>query len=92
VRVLLPRARCNCFHAYLKVANSEQTHSVYMGDVNFQDKVENNRGVVMGHAYSTATDGVRITGSSTNVWNGESSHFDRILTESTEHISRHKAE
>jgi hypothetical protein len=65
---------------------------VYMGDVHFQDKVENNQGVVMGHVYSTATDGVRITGSSTSVWNGESPHFDRMLTKSKEHISRHKTE
>lgn len=42
-----------------------QKHSVRMGDVNFKDKIDNNQGVVMGHAYGTATDGVRITGSST---------------------------
>lgn len=48
-----------------------QTHSVYMGDVNYQDKIESNRGAVVGHAHSTATDGVRITGSSTsNTYNG----------------------
>lgn len=42
-----------------------------MGDVNFRDKIDNNRGVVMGHAYSTATDGIRITGSSTsNTYHG----------------------
>jgi hypothetical protein len=40
---------------------------VYMGDVHYRDKIEYNRGVVMGHAHSTATDGVRITGSTTNV-------------------------
>ncbi|KAF2476197.1 putative ribonuclease p/mrp subunit [Lindgomyces ingoldianus] len=47
-----------------------QTHSVYMGDVNYRDKIENNQGVVMGHAYSTATDGVRIIGSTHNTYNG----------------------
>ena len=51
----------------MKLADSGQKHSVYMGDVNYGDKIENNRGVVMGHAYSTATDGVRITRSSTSV-------------------------
>jgi hypothetical protein len=40
---------------------------VYMSDVNYQDKIENNRRVIMGHAHSKATDGVRITGSSTSV-------------------------
>lgn len=38
-----------------------------MDDVNFREKFDNNRGVVMGHAYSAATDGVRITGSTTTV-------------------------
>ncbi|KAH8723884.1 hypothetical protein GQ44DRAFT_709308 [Phaeosphaeriaceae sp. PMI808] len=52
-------------------AAKSQTHSVYMGDVNYRNKIENNRGVIMGHAHSTATDGVRITGSSTsNTYNG----------------------
>lgn len=36
-----------------------------MGDVNLRDKIEHNKGVVMGHAYGTATDGVRVVGSST---------------------------
>lgn len=48
-----------------------QKYSVCMGDVNFSNKIDNNRGVIMGHAYSTATDGVRITGSSTsNTYHG----------------------
>ena len=38
-----------------------------MGDVNFRDKIDNNRGVIMGNANSTATDGVRITGSNITV-------------------------
>jgi hypothetical protein len=38
-----------------------------MGDVNFKDKIENNQGVIMGHAYNTATDGLRVIGSSTTV-------------------------
>jgi UDP-2,3-diacylglucosamine pyrophosphatase LpxH len=67
VRALLLRARFDRFHSWLKLADSGQVHSVYMGDVNYQNKIENNRGVVMGHAHSTATDGVRITGSSTSV-------------------------
>ncbi|KAJ4367081.1 hypothetical protein N0V83_007611 [Neocucurbitaria cava] len=46
-------------------SSKDRGYSVTMGDVNYQDKIENNRGVVMGHAHSTATDGVRITGSST---------------------------
>lgn len=49
------------------LADQDQGYSVIMGDVNYQDKIENNRGVIMGHAHSTATDGVRITGSSTTV-------------------------
>ena len=36
-----------------------------MGDVNFRDKIDNNKGVVMGQAYNTATDGVKITGAIT---------------------------
>ena len=67
MRVLLLRSRFDRLHTFLKLADSGQTHSVYMGDVNYRDKVENNRGVVMGHAHSTATDGVRIIGSSTSV-------------------------
>jgi hypothetical protein len=33
-----------------------------MGDVNFRDKIDNNRGVITGHVYSTATEGVSISG------------------------------
>lgn len=74
-------------------ANSAQAHSVYMGNIEFRDKIENNRGVVMGHANSTATDGVRITGSSTSVWSDGLLHkLTELLTEGAEHISRHKAE
>ena len=51
----------------MKLADNRQAQSVHMGDVNYQDKIENNRGVVMGHAHSTATEGVKITGSSTSV-------------------------
>ena len=51
----------------LKLAEIKQKHSVRMGDVNFRDKIDNNRGVVMGHAHSTATDGLKITGSKTTV-------------------------
>ncbi|KAF2726427.1 putative ribonuclease p/mrp subunit [Polyplosphaeria fusca] len=47
-------------------AGASQGHSVYMGDVNYQERIENNQGIVMGHAHSTAADGVRITGSTTN--------------------------
>jgi hypothetical protein len=91
--VLLLRAMCDCFHTFLEGADSGQTHSVCMGDVNYQDKIENNRGVVMGHAHTTATDGVRITGSSTSVWSGELlDRSVRMLTECAEHISRRKAE
>ena len=39
-----------------------------MGDINFREKIDNNRGVVMGHAYTTAKDGITITGSSTTVY------------------------
>ena len=52
----------------MKLADRGQTHSVFIGDVNYRDKIDNKGGVIMGHANSTATDGVRITGSSTNVW------------------------
>ena len=38
-----------------------------MGDVNFRDKIDNNPGVIMGHANSTATEGVKISGSSITV-------------------------
>jgi len=38
--------------------------SVKMGDVNFNDRIENNQGVISGHIYSTAGDGVRVIGSS----------------------------
>lgn len=51
----------------MNLADNGQAQSVHMGDVNYHDKIENNRGVVMGHAHSTATEGVRITGSSTSV-------------------------
>lgn len=51
----------------LKLAEIKQKHSVRMGDVNFRDKIDNNKGVVMGHAYSTATDGLKIIGGSTTV-------------------------
>lgn len=47
--------------------NSQEKHSVHMGDITFRDKIDNNTGVIMGHAYATATDGLRITGSSTTV-------------------------
>ncbi|CAO2649496.1 Nn.00g068810.m01.CDS01 [Neocucurbitaria sp. VM-36] len=54
-----------------KSAGKNGGSSVHMGDVNYNDKIENNRGVVMGHAHSTATDGVRIIGSSTsNMYHG----------------------
>jgi hypothetical protein len=39
-----------------------QNYSVRMGDVNFRDKIDNNRGVITGHVYSTATEGVSISG------------------------------
>lgn len=45
-----------------------------MGDVNYREKIENKGGVVIGHAYGTATDGVRITGSTTNVSTTEQDH------------------
>jgi hypothetical protein len=77
--VPLLRTRCDCLTHFKKVADSGQMHSVSMGDVIYQDKVENNPGVVMGHAYSTATDGFRITGS-TNVGSSDlSDMFTRIL-------------
>jgi hypothetical protein len=38
-----------------------------MGDVNLQNKIEHNKGVVMGHAYGAATDGVKFARSSTTV-------------------------
>ncbi|KAG7408799.1 hypothetical protein Forpe1208_v012080 [Fusarium oxysporum f. sp. rapae] len=48
-----------------------QKYSVYLGNVNYRDKIDNNKGVVMGHAHSTAPDGVKITGSSTsNTYHG----------------------
>lgn len=49
----------------LKRAENKQQASVRMGDVNFRERIDNNRGVVMGHVYNVATDGIRITGSST---------------------------
>jgi hypothetical protein len=38
-----------------------------MGDVNFRDKIDNNRGVITGHVYSTATEGVSISGTNVRV-------------------------
>lgn len=32
----------------LKLSEINQKHSVPMGDVNFRDKIDNNRGVIMG--------------------------------------------
>jgi hypothetical protein len=64
-----------------------------MGNIEYRDKIENNHGVVMGHANSTATDGVRIVGSSTSVCSDDLLHASTgLLTESTEHIPRHTAE
>ena len=60
-------ARSDISFARLKLAENQQKHSVRMGDVNFRDKIDNNRGLIMGHANSTATDGVRITGSDITV-------------------------
>ena len=48
MRVLLLKVRFNRPYTSLKLADSRQTHSVYIGDVNYQDKVKNNRGVVIG--------------------------------------------
>ena len=59
-------ARSDISFARLKLA-VQQNHSVRMGDVNFRDKIDNNRGVIMGHANSTATEGVKISGSSITV-------------------------
>ena len=56
-------ARSDISFARLKSAETQQNHSVRMGDIKFRDKIDNNRGVLMGHANSTAIDGVRITGS-----------------------------
>ncbi|KAF9893431.1 hypothetical protein FE257_010743 [Aspergillus nanangensis] len=39
-----------------------QQYSVRFGDVNFANKIENNRGIVAGQVYSTATGGVKMTG------------------------------
>jgi aspartyl-tRNA synthetase len=39
-----------------------------MGDVNFNERIENNQGVVTGHVYSTAGNGVRIAGSSVRIF------------------------
>ena len=61
------QARSGCLYLFLALANDRKVHSVYMGDVNYQDRIENNRGIVMGHAHSTATDGVKLTGSTINV-------------------------
>ncbi|KAF1938760.1 hypothetical protein EJ02DRAFT_472873 [Clathrospora elynae] len=52
-------------------AARSQMHSVHMGDVNYHDKIENNRGVVINHANSTAKDGVNIIGSTnSNTYHG----------------------
>ncbi|KAH7122359.1 putative ribonuclease p/mrp subunit [Dendryphion nanum] len=61
-----------------------QNHSVYMGDVNYTDRIENNRGVVMGHAHSTAADGVRVIGNSTSV--RSSRHAQTLINRDTEHL------
>ena len=60
-------ARSDISFARLKLAENQQKHSVRMGDVNFRDKINNNRGVIMGHANSTSIEGVKITGTSITV-------------------------
>jgi hypothetical protein len=47
-----------------------------MGDVIFHKEVPNNRGVVMGHANSTAANGVNVTGSSATYNGHEPSDFE----------------
>lgn len=60
-----------------------------MDDVHFREKIDNNRGVIMGHAYTIAKDGITITGSSITVYD----HLFLItvtkLTEHEEHLSWH---
>ena len=60
-------ARSDISFARLKLAVNQQNHSVRMGDVSFRGKIDKNRGVIMGHANSTATEGVKISGSSITV-------------------------
>lgn len=49
----------------------DKDYSVRMGDVNFNDKIDNNRGVVMGHAFGTSPNAVRVVGT-TNTYHGVS--------------------
>ena len=61
-----------------------------MGDVNFREKINNNGGVIMDRNYSTAKDGITISGSSTIVYD----HLFLItiikLIEHEEYLSWHQ--
>jgi hypothetical protein len=63
----LQRPRFDLLSKLRKLAYDRQNYSVRMGDVNFRDKIDNNRGVITGHVYSTATEGVSISGTNVRV-------------------------
>ncbi|KAF2181456.1 purine and uridine phosphorylase [Zopfia rhizophila CBS 207.26] len=47
-------------------------HSIYVGDTIYHGPIDSNSGVVMGNAYTEARDGIRITGSTTSHYYGDS--------------------